>query len=138
MFKRLHLFCVVVFCLHLVSCKLNKELLVLKVEHTYDDLDGKKLFYNDLEICKYNEIKGSKFGELVIDDDKILIPNNSKLTLSNKLNDDLVVEILKGVNEINFKHGDTILWRKSHEEIDLEKTILVGDFMFIHNKDSLK
>lgn len=54
------------------------------------------------------------------------------------MNDGLVVAILKGVNEINFKQGDTILWRKSPEETDLEKTILVGDFMFINDKDSLK
>lgn len=56
MYKSLPLFCVAIFCLSLAGCKLNSEMLVLKVEHTYDDLDGKKVFYNDLEIGRYNEV----------------------------------------------------------------------------------
>ena len=123
MYKSLHLFFVTIVCLLSISCNVNRRILVLKIEHAYNDLDGKRVFYKGLEVGRYNEIEGTEYDELVINDDKILISKNSKLTLSDKLNDELIVEILKGDNEINFKESDTIFWHKSHEEIDFAITI---------------
>ena len=136
-FSRLFIFSI----LALVSCSSDQNTLVLKVRNTYGLTNNSPVTLNGTEIGKYKLRLNQSYAEIILKSkSKLLkIPIDSKLEISELAElKNIKTEILHGKSNIFFKSGDTLSWFVSNDVKDLEKTLLVGDFLFTSkNKDSI-
>ena len=66
------------------------------------------------------------------------IPIDSELQLSEEATLEILkAKVIRGKSVAYLKSGDTLAWGKTDQEKELEKTILVGDFIFVSDKDSV-
>lgn len=128
--------------LSLQSCNTREKKIVLKTEKVYGLSNNSIVTLNNLKIGKVNIIPNQLYFEIIFNSENNIpqIPIDSKCLISNSSRKDkMELSIITGKSGKYFKSGDTLSWFESDAEKELEKSIMVGDFIFISkSKDSEK
>ncbi len=98
---------------------------------------------NENKIGTFKVNKNQSYAEIIIQSNNTKIPIDSKLQISDFSNfselKNIKTKLIIGKSKVYVKVGDTLSWFISDKEKELEKTIMVGDFLFISkHKDLLK
>lgn len=133
----------IIIFLVLISCNSKEETLILKIESIKGLSNNSKIILDEDEIGKFKINPNQSYAEIIIKPNKTelakKIPIDSKLQISefSKLNI-VKTKLILGKSNTKIKVGDSLSWFITDEDKELEKMIMVGDFLFTHkNKDSL-
>ena len=135
-FNRLYVLSILV----LLSCNSKHKTLVLKVNYAFGLTNNSTVTFKGNEIGKFKVSVDQSYAEIVMASNSKLpqIPIDSKLKISDFAETGINTEIHPGRSNLFFNSGDTLSWFVSDEEKKLEKTLLLGDSLFVSkNKDKV-
>jgi len=135
--------CATIFSILLfISCNSRNQSLGLKIKSVYGLSNNSTVIFNETEIGKFKIVANQSYAEILIesnDFELLKIPIDSKLQISEYGElQNVKTKLILGKSNVFLKTGDTLSWFISDEEKQLEKTLMVGDFLFVSQKDSLK
>jgi len=124
----------------LINCNSKEETFIFKTEYVKGLSNNSKITLNENEIGKFKIIPNQSYVEIIIkpnNSELLKIPIDSKLQVSEFSESNIAkAKLILGKSKYKIKAGDTLSWFINDEEKELEKSIMIGDFLFL-NKDTV-
>lgn len=137
---RFYLLLTTVF-LVLTACDSKNQAVVLQVKNDYGFSNNSEVLVGESETGKFEIGADASYISLVIASKNGALPKipiDSELQLSEGATLEILkAKVIRGKSAAYLKSGDTLAWGKTDQEKELEKTISVGDFIFVSDKDSV-